>query len=54
MIVHFEDQGAMFKYPFRFLPHCPNCNAELSPEETPCHKCKTAIEWYDPTDGMPE
>ena len=47
-IVHFEDQGAMFKRPFRFLPYCPKCNAELSPKETPCHKCREVIAWIDP------
>ena len=52
-IVHFEDQGAMFKKPFRFLPYCPKCNAELSPKETPCHKCREVIAWIDPYGDEP-
>ena len=39
------DQGEVFKDPFRFLPYCPQCNAEISSDESPCHKCGVEIEW---------
>jgi len=45
MKVTFVDQGDMFKDPFRFLPYCTKCGAELSDGETPCRKCKEPLEW---------
>ena len=48
MKVYFEDMGEVFNEPFRFLPYCPKCSAELSFSESPCHKCGTGIEWFNP------
>ena len=48
MKVSFEDMGEVFKAPFRFLPYCPKCNAELSTDESPCRKCGMTVEWFDP------
>lgn len=48
MKVKFEDMGEAFKPPFRFLPFCPKCNAELQNGESPCEKCKEPLEWFDP------
>jgi hypothetical protein len=51
MQVVFEDSGEMFNPPFRFLPYCPKCGAELSQDESPCRKCGMNVEWYDPYEG---
>jgi hypothetical protein len=51
MKVVFEDQGEVFKNPFRFLPYCPKCDTELSANENPCRKCGEVIEWFDPYKG---
>jgi len=48
MKVHYEDMGEVFKAPFRFLPYCPKCNAELGSNEQKCRKCGEALEWFDP------
>lgn len=48
MLVVFVDMGDVFKKPFRFLPYCPRCNAEIADNETPCRKCDQEIEWFDP------
>lgn len=48
MKVNYEDMGEVFKSPFRFLPYCPECDAELSPDEQHCHKCGESLEWFDP------
>lgn len=48
MKVIYEDMGKVFNRPFRFLPYCPKCGAELHTNESPCHKCGTNIDWYDP------
>lgn len=53
MIVHFEDQGDTFKNPFRFLPYCSHCGAELSTNESPCRKCHWPVEWIDPCGDKP-
>jgi hypothetical protein len=46
--VIYQDMGKVFNPPFRFLPYCPACKAEISTNETPCHKCGESIEWFDP------
>lgn len=51
MRVVYEDMGEMFKAPFRFLPYCPGCNAELSTAESPCRKCGHIVEWFEPNTG---
>lgn len=52
MQVIFDDMGEMFNRPFRFLPYCPKCNAELSANESPCRECSTTVEWFNPYDNI--
>jgi hypothetical protein len=52
MQVIFDDMGEMFNRPFRFLPYCPKCNAELSANENPCRECGTTVEWFNPYDNI--